>query len=260
MTRNGKDRRTVLVTGGGHGIGRAIADAFAEAGADVAVLDRDSASAAAAVAELQARHPGDHVAVEADVRDAAVIDREVTGLCSRFGSIDVLVNNAGIYPNTPVVEMSEEEWDAVFDVNVKGMFLVSRAVARSMIDLGVTGRIINISSSAAESGRIGAAHYCASKAAVGMFTRVLALELAPHGIAVTAVGPGLIEVPDANLSEEYVRELVASTPMGRVGQPEDVARAVVYLASPMATYITGTTLFVDGGGLAGRTLPLSSRS
>jgi 3-oxoacyl-[acyl-carrier protein] reductase len=260
MTRNGKDRRTVLVTGGGHGIGRAIAGAFAEAGADVAVLDRDSASAAAAVAELQARHPGDHVAVEADVRDAAVIDRAVTGLCSRFGSIDVLVNNAGIYPNTPVVEMSEEEWDAVFDVNVKGMFLVSRAVARSMIDLGVTGRIINISSSAAESGRIGAAHYCASKAAVGMFTRVLALELAPHGIVVTAVGPGLIEVPDANLSEEYVRELVASTPMGRVGQPEDVARAVVYLASPMATYITGTTLFVDGGGLAGRTLPLSSRS
>jgi 3-oxoacyl-[acyl-carrier protein] reductase len=259
MTREEKDRRTALVTGGGHGIGRAIADAFAEAGADVVVLDRDGAAAAATVAALQARHPGDHVAFEVDVRDAAVIDRSVAGICSRFGSIEVLVNNAGIYPNTPVVEMAEEEWDAVFDVNVKGMFLVSRAVARTMIDRRVAGRIINISSGAAESGRIGAAHYCASKAAVGMFTRVLALELAPHGIAVNAVGPGLIEVPDANLSEEYVRELVASTPMGRIGQPEDVARAVVYLASPMATYITGTTLFVDGGGLAGRALPLSSQ-
>jgi NAD(P)-dependent dehydrogenase (short-subunit alcohol dehydrogenase family) len=153
--------------------------------------------------------------------------------------------------------MSESEWDAVFDTNVKGMFLVSQAVARRMIERSAGGRIVNISSGSAKSGRIGAAHYCASKAAVDMFTRVLALELAPHDIAVNAVAPGLIEVPDWSLSEEYINALIALTPMGRIGQPEDIARAVFYLASPEATFITGSVLAVDGGSLAGRPLPLS---
>jgi NAD(P)-dependent dehydrogenase (short-subunit alcohol dehydrogenase family) len=153
--------------------------------------------------------------------------------------------------------MSEAEWDAVFDTNVKGMFLVSRAVARQMIAGGVAGRIVNISSGAANSGRVGAAHYCASKAAVNMFTRVLAIELAPHGIVVNAVAPGLIEVPGWSLSEAYIDALVSATPLGRIGQPEDVARAVLYLASPAATFITGTVLGVDGGSQAGRAVPLS---
>ena len=192
-----------------------------------------------------------------DVRDASAVTAAVAHALDRFERIDVLVNNAGIYPNTPVVEMDEAEWDAVFDINVKGMFLVSQAVARAMIARGKGGRIVNISSGAAESGRVGAAHYCASKAAVNMFTRVLAIELAPYEIAVNAVGPGLIEVPGAALTREYVDALIAATPMRRIGQPEDVAQAVLYLASPAATYMTGTTLYVDGGGLAGRALPPS---
>jgi NAD(P)-dependent dehydrogenase (short-subunit alcohol dehydrogenase family) len=195
--------------------------------------------------------------VVTDVRDAASVEVAVQQAIDRFGQIDVLVNNAGVYPNTPVIDMDEAEWDAVFDTNVKGIFLVSRTVARRMIARGAGGKIVSISSGSAESGRVGAAHYCASKAAVNMFTRVLAMELASHQIVVNAVAPGLIEVPGWSLSEEYIDALVASTPMGRIGQPEDIARAVFYLASPEATYITGTVLSVNGGSLAGRPLPLS---
>jgi len=249
--------RVVLVTGGGHGIGRAIAELFARDGARVVVADRSREAAERVVAAIQADKGGEAVPVEVDVRDAVSVDAAVGAVIERFGRIDVLVNNAGIYPNTPVVEMDEAEWDAVFDTNVKGMFLVSRAVARRMIARGEGGKIVNISSGAAESGRIGAAHYCASKAAVNMFTRVLALELAPHEIAVNAVAPGLIEVPGWSLSDEYIAALVSATPMGRIGQPEDIARAVRYLASPDATFITGTVLGVDGGSMAGRPVPLS---
>jgi 3-oxoacyl-[acyl-carrier protein] reductase len=257
MTQHDRASRVALVTGGAHGIGRGIAQAFARSGAKVAIADRGDREAGSTAQEIAADTGAELLPVTVDVRDAASVESAVQRIEAMLGPIDVLVNNAGIYPNTPVVDMDEAEWDAVFDTNVKGMFLVSRAVARRMIDRGLGGRIVNISSGAAESGRIGAAHYCSSKAAVNMFTRVLALELAPHNIAVNAVGPGLIEVPDWSLSSEYINALIASTPMGRIGQPEDVARAVLYLASPDATYITGTTLYVDGGSLAGRPLPLS---
>jgi NAD(P)-dependent dehydrogenase (short-subunit alcohol dehydrogenase family) len=257
MTHTDHRDRVVMVTGGAHGIGLAIAGAFASAGARVVVLDRHAEAAQRATNEIAEATGADVLAVTADVRDTAAVSAAVTQALEHFGQIDALVNNAGIYPNTPVLEMGEAEWDAVFDVNVKGMFLVSQAVARAMVDKGNSGRIVNISSGAAESGRIGAAHYCASKAAVNMFTKVLALELAPHGIVVNAVGPGLIEVPGWSLSQEYIDAIVSTNPMGRVGQPGDVARAVLYLASPTATYITGTILYVDGGNLAGRPLPLS---
>jgi 3-oxoacyl-[acyl-carrier protein] reductase len=247
--------RVVLVTGGAHGIGLAIVRAFAQAGAKVIVADQREADATRAASTITSEMGTEGLAVAVDVRVAAAVDAAVQRALAHFGRIDVLVNNAGIYPNTPVLEMDENEWDAVFDTNVKGMFLMSRAVGRAMVTRG--GRIINISSGAAESGRVGAAHYCASKAAVTMFTRVLALELAPHGIVVNAVGPGLIEVPGWSLSQDYIDAIVSTNPMGRIGQPEDVAQAVLYLASPSATYITGTTLYVDGGSLAGRPLPLS---
>jgi 3-oxoacyl-[acyl-carrier protein] reductase len=247
--------RVVLVTGGAHGIGLAIVRAFAQAGAKVIVADQREADATRAASTITSEMGTEGLAVAVDVRVAAAVYAAVQRALAHFGRIDVLVNNAGIYPNTPVLEMDENEWDAVFDTNVKGMFLMSRAVGRAMVTRG--GRIINISSGAAESGRVGAAHYCASKAAVNMFTRVLALELAPHGIVVNAVGPGLIEVPGWSLSQDYIDAIVSTNPMGRIGQPEDVAQAVLYLASPSATYITGTTLYVDGGSLAGRPLPLS---
>jgi 3-oxoacyl-[acyl-carrier protein] reductase len=249
--------RVVLVTGGGHGIGRAICEIFAQDGARVVIADRLASAAESVANAIRDETAVEALPVEVDVRDAVSVEAAVQQVIDRFDHIDVLVNNAGIYPNSPVVEMSEAEWDAVFDTNVKGMFLVSRAVARRMIERGAGGRIVNISSGAAKSGRVGAAHYCASKAAVDMFTRVLALELAPHDIVVNAVAPGLIEVPDWSLSDEYINALVTMTPMGRVGQPEDIARAVFYLASPEATFITGSVLSVDGGSLAGRPLPLS---
>jgi 3-oxoacyl-[acyl-carrier protein] reductase len=249
--------RVVMITGGAHGIGEAIARAFASAGARVIIADRQGDAAEQTAASIASATGAEVMAVTVDVRDAAAMKAAVAQVLARFEGIDVLVNNAGIYPNTPVVEMDEAEWDAVFDINVKGMFLVSQAVARAMIARGEGGRIVNISSGSAVSGRVGAAHYCASKAAVNMFTRVLAIELAPYEIVVNAVGPGLIEVPGASLTKEYVDALIAATPMRRIGQPEEVAQAVLYMASPSATYMTGTTLYVDGGGLAGRALPPS---
>ena len=257
MTHTEHHDRVVLVTGGAHGIGRGIAQAFAVAGARVIIADRQGDAAEQTATSIASSTGAELMAVAVDVRNAAAVTAAVAHALDRFDRIDVLVNNAGIYPNTPVLAMDEAEWEAVFAINVKGMFLVSQAVARAMIARGTGGRIVNISSGAAESGRVGAAHYCASKAAVNMFTRVLAMELAPYEIVVNAVGPGLIEVPGASLTPDYVEALVAATPMGRIGQPEDVAHAVLYLASPTATYMTGITLYVDGGGLAGRPLPPS---
>ena len=250
--------RVALVTGGARGIGRGIVEAFAADGAAVVVVDRDGEEAERVAGELRDGGAA-ALAVPLDVREAGAVSAMVERALGRFGRIDVLVNNAGIYPNTPVLEMAEAEWDAVFDVNVKGAFLVSQAVAAAMVARGEGGRIVNISSGAAVSGRPGAAHYCASKAALNMFTKVLAIELAPHDILVTAVAPGLITVPGADLTGEYVERLIAMTPVKRPGQPSDIANAVLFLASPASSFITGTILGVDGGGLAGRPLPLSRR-
>jgi 3-oxoacyl-[acyl-carrier protein] reductase len=251
--------RVAIVTGAGHGIGKGIAEAFAASGASVVVADRDVSRAEDVAHALAVRDGAVALAAEVDVRAHTLVEAMVERAVAELGGIDVLVNNAGVYPNSPVVEMTEDEWDSVFDTNVKGMFLVSRAVARRMIDRGIGGRIVNISSGAAESGRVGAAHYCASKAAVNMFTKVLALELAPHNIMVNAVGPGLIDVPDWNLNRQYIDAIVNANPLRRMGTPEDIAHAVLYLASRDTTYTTGSILYVDGGSLAGRPLPYSGK-
>ena len=155
----------------------------------------------------------------------------------------------------------EAEWDAVFDINVKGIFHVTQAVARQMAAQGRGGRVINISSGASVSGRRSAAHYCTSKAAVNMLTQVLAIELTPLGITVNAVAPGLIEVPDWNATQEYVDAIVQHIPAGRIGQPLDIARAVLHLASPESDFVSGSIFFVDGGSGAGRThLPFSTQA
>jgi 3-oxoacyl-[acyl-carrier protein] reductase len=247
--------RVVLVTGGAGGIGRGIADAFARTGDGVVVVDRDGPAAEKAVAELTDAYDIEALGVQADVRDAAAVARMVERVLERFGRIDVLVNNAGVHRNTPVLEMDEDEWDFVLDTNAKGMFLVSRAVARSMVARGEGGRIINLSSGAAESGRVGAAHYCASKGAVKMFTQVLAIELGPHNITVNAVGPGLIDVPSSTPPQDYLEAFLSATPLGRTGKPQDIAGVVVFLASPAAAFVSGTTLYVDGGWMAGMPLP-----
>ena len=252
--------RVVLVTGGARGIGRGIAEAFAAAQATVVVADLDLAEAQAVASELAAQHVTPVSALAVDVGDATMVDTMVADVLARFGRVDVLVNNAGIYPNSPLFELSETEWDNVFDTNVKGVFLVSKAVARVMVAQASGGRIINVSSGAAESARAGAAHYCASKSAVNMLTKVLALELSPHGITVNAISPGLVEVPGADLTDDYVAAIVGATPVGRVGYPSDVANGALFLAAAASSFISGTVLGIDGGSMAGRaSLPLSSR-
>jgi len=249
----------VLVTGAGAGIGFGIAKAFHDAGARVALGDmRESALARSAgkigsAARIYTR--------TVDVRDARSTAEFLEGAERALGPITVAVANAGIYPNTPVLEMTTEEWDRVMETNVRGVFLTCQAAARSMVAHGTRGKIITLSSGAAQSGRQGASHYCASKAGVVMFTKVLALEMARHKINVNCIAPGLIEVEGevSPLTREYVDTLTRSIPWGRIGQPEDIAHAALFLASPLADFITGEVLSVNGGSSAGRAfLPLST--
>ncbi|HYB42169.1 MAG TPA: SDR family NAD(P)-dependent oxidoreductase [Candidatus Methylomirabilis sp.] len=251
--------QVVLVTGAGAGIGFAIARAFHEAGARVGIGDLRAPALERAASRLG---PSGRVHAGAvDVRDAGSVADFVEGAERALGAVTVAVANAGIYPNTPVLDMPLEEWDRVMETNVRGVFLTCQAAARAMVARGTRGRIITISSGAAQSGRVGAAHYCASKAGVVMFTKVLALELASHRINVNSIAPGLVEVEGevSPVSREYVEALVKQIPWGRAGRPEDIAHAALFLASPLAEFITGEVLAVNGGSAAGRAfLPLSS--
>ena len=242
----------VCVTGAGAGIGFGVARAFHEAGARVALGDVREPALDRAVSRL-----GAMVQVFAgvvDVRDAGSVATFVREAEHALGPLTVAVANAGIYPNTPVLEMSPEEWDRVMETNLRGVFLTCQAAARSMVGRGAPGKIITISSGAYQSGRVGAAHYCASKAGVVMFTKVLALELARHRINVNAVAPGLVEVEGevSPVSREYIETLTRSIPWGRIGTPQDIAQACLFLASPAAEWVTGEVLAVNGGSAAGR--------
>lgn len=249
----------VLVTGAGAGIGLGVAKGFLDAGAKVALGDFREAKVTDAAASLGS--PERVFSQAVDVRDRASVEAFVAGAEQALGPVTVAVANAGIYPNTPVLDMEQEEWDAVMETNVRGVFLTCQAAARRMVAGGVQGSIITVSSGAYQSGRVGASHYCASKAGVVMFTKVLALELAPHHINVNCIAPGLIEVFSevSPISAEYKDTLARSIPWGRIGQPEDIANAALYLASPYADFITGEVLMVNGGSSAGRAnLPLST--
>jgi len=251
--------QVVLVTGAGAGIGFGIARAFHEAGARIAVGDFREAAVTRAASRLGgAAGVFAHVV---DVRDPASVAQFVEAAERALGSVTVAVANAGIYPNTPVLDMTTEEWDRVMETNLRGVFLTCQAAGRSMVAHGTRGKIVTISSGAYQSGRVGAAHYCASKAGVVMFTKVLALELSRHRINVNCIAPGLIEVEGevSPISREYADALTRQIPWGRIGQPEDIARAVMFLASPFADYVTGEVLAVNGGASAGRAfLPLST--
>jgi len=249
----------VCVTGAGAGIGFGVARAFHEAGARVALGDLREAALERAAARL-----GDRARVFAgavDVREPDSVAAFLSAAERALGAVTVAIANAGIYPNSPVLEMSLEEWNRVMDTNLRGVFLTCQAAARSMVARGGPGKIITVSSGAYLSGRVGAAHYCASKAGVVMFTRVLALELAPHLINVNSVAPGLVEVEGevSPVSREYIETLTRSIPWGRAGTPHDIAQACLFLASPAAEWMTGEVLAVNGGSSAGRSfLPLSS--
>lgn len=242
----------VIVTGAAAGIGLGIAKSYLDAGARVGICDFREETVAAAARELGASDRLEAGVI--DVQDEAQVDGFVGHIEETFGPPTVVVANAGIYPNTPVVDMTVEEWDRVMETNMRGVFLTGRAAARSMIANGQGGNIITISSGAYQSGRVGAAHYCASKAGVVMFTKVLALELAPHRVRVNCIAPGLVEVYSevSPISDEYKSTLTNSIPWGRIGQPQDIANAALFLSSPDADFITGEVLMVNGGSSAGR--------
>ena len=253
--------RTVLVTGAAAGIGFGISEAFHAAGARVALGDLN-APALARAAERLGRSPRVFTH-PVDVRDAASVAKLVAAAERALGPLDVAIANAGIYPNCPVLEMTVEEWDRVLETNMRGVFLTCQAAARSMVARGAGGKIITLASGAASSGRKGAAHYCASKAGVVMFTKVLAMELGPHHVNVNGIAPGLVTVDrdETQVSDEYVKTLVGNIPWGRAGTPADIARAALFLASAEADFITGETLAVDGGSGTGRTyLPYSRKA
>jgi 3-oxoacyl-[acyl-carrier protein] reductase len=246
--------QTALVTGGATGLGFAIAAELGRAGARIGLgdLSRERVDAACSCLAGEGIQCAGFVA---DVRDRSAVEAMVRGIDDRWGAPDIVVANAGIYPNTPFLDLSEEEWDRVFDINVKGTFLTCQVAARSMVTAGRrNGRMVVISSGAANAALWGWSHYCASKAAVAMLARAMALELAEHGIRVNAVLPGYIDVEEggAHLDEAYKAAARTAIPIGRPGTPEDIARAVLLLVSPLADYISGTSLVVDGGSSAGR--------
>lgn len=240
--------KVVMVTGASQGIGRIIAQTCAEAGADLALGARNvegSRETAAACRALGRRAE----AWPLDVTDLASIDAFVAAATAAFGRIDVLVNNAGFIVVKPSIEMTEAEFDQVADVNFKGAFFVATAVARTMIDRGTKGRVINISS---QSGHVGAplrAVYAGSKGALNQLTRTWAAEWAEHGITVNGVSPTFTrsDMLTKSMQNPQFRKNLERVPLGRPAEPEEVAAAVLYLASDAAAIVTGHTLLVDGG-------------
>jgi len=243
--------KVALVTGAARGIGRAIAEAYAEHGAHVAVTDLLTGEAQAVADGIQAAGGPRAISLSLDISDPASVQRAIDTTVSEFGRIDILVNNAGIHRGHYIVDFPLDDWEAVFAVNVRGTFLCSQAVARQMIRQGGGGCILSMSSASGRKPDAKGAAYCASKSAVIGLTRVLALELGEYGIRANAVLPG---ATDTQMLRDVVDrvpglmdELVARTVLNRIATPRDQANAFVFLASDLASHITGEQLVVSGG-------------
>jgi 3-oxoacyl-[acyl-carrier protein] reductase len=235
-----------VVTGAGRGIGRAIALAFAAAGADIVCLSRTAANSDKVAGEVQAlgRRAWPHAV---DVADGPAVTAAADKILAETGRVDILVNNAGVTRDGLLMRMSEEDWDAVVNTNLRGAFLLTKALTRAFVKQR-SGRILNIASIAGLIGNAGQCNYAASKAALIGFTKSLARELASRGITVNALAPGFIETDMTSVLGQPLRdELLKRIPMNRFGAPEDIAQAALFLAGPGARYITGQVLTVDGG-------------
>jgi len=239
------ENKVAIVTGAAKGIGRGIALALAQEKYTVAVSDIDEANCQKVVDEISATGQK-AIAIKCDVSQKSEVDNLINETVKQLGKVDILVNNAGIFPFKPFLEMTEEDWDKVININLKSIFLCSQTAAKVMPE---GGKIVSISSIAAFVGFEGLTHYCASKGGINALIRTMALELAKKKINVNAVAPGAINTPGANVtSDEKIKaQTIAIIPAGRMGEPEDIANAVVFLASNKANYITGQTIVVDGG-------------
>jgi len=242
--------RVVVVTGAARGVGRALVRGLVDAGANVVAADRDDAGLMDTCLSL-----GDVVApVTCDISTPPGVEEVMACATTRWGRLDVCVNNAAVAPHTALLDERVEVWDQVFAVNARGTFLMTQAAAKVMIATGSGGRIINFSSAVVRRGSPGAAAYAASRAATESFTRTAAIELAPHGILVNTVRPGLIDTQPQPLPpsmKEALDERVPQLPLARAGRPEEVVATVLFLASAGSSYMTGTTLSVDGGSAIG---------
>jgi len=240
--------RVVAVTGGSRGIGRAVALRFAQEKARIVIVHYDpDESASRDTLNLLKERGAEAESHKVDVSAYGDVEVLFKDILTRFEKVDVLVNNAGITRDTLLMRMSEEDWDAVMRVNLKSVFNCTHAVIRAMIKQRA-GRIVNISSVVGQIGNVGQANYVASKAGIMGFTKTVAQEVAARGITVNAVAPGFIATEmTASLTDKVKESFLAQIPLGRVGQPEDVAEAVYWLCSPAAGYITGQTIHVNGG-------------
>jgi 3-oxoacyl-[acyl-carrier protein] reductase len=242
------DGKTVTITGAGQGIGRALALGFAREGAAVIAADIKGPNAEE-TAHLIEADGGRAVGLAVDVASCQGTRAMVQTAVERFGRVDVLINNAGVFPRAAALEMDELVWDLVMNVNLKGTFLCSQAAARVMVEQGGGGRILNIASASAFRFSARATHYAASKAGIVAFTRNLAVELAPHRITVNAIAPGLTDTaqPRGGMSEAEIAAAGEQIPLGRIAQPDDMLPTALFLCSGEAGYITGQTHHVNGG-------------
>ncbi len=239
------NKKIAIVTGAAKGIGKGIAVALAKDGFNIVVADLKQTECDATAKDLQALGV-EAIGVQCDVSNAAAVSALFKQTMDKFGRLDALINNAGIYPFVPFEKMTEADWEKVMDVNLKSVFLCSKEAAKI---LPPGGRIVTISSVASIIGFEGLTHYCASKGGINGFTRALALELAHKKITVNAVAPGAIKTPGASsgMNEESQKQTLALIPLARMGEPEDIANAVAFLASEKSSYITGQVIVVDGG-------------
>lgn len=242
--------QVAVITGAARGVGRALVESFAAAGAHVVAADRDEPG----LAQTCAPYADAVLAVTADVSTEAGAAHIIDGAAGRFGTLSICVNNAAVAPHTSLLEETVQVWDTVYAVNCRGTFLMTQLAGRAMIAQGQGGRIVNFSSGVSSRGSAGAAAYASSRAATESFSRVAAVELAPYGILVNCVSPGLIDTqpkPLPPVMAESLSRRIPALPLARAGEPQEVVNAVMWLCSDAASYMTGTVVHVDGGAGVG---------